>query len=93
MGEGDLIVDNRGEEEAGEEEGDEIDFKKIGKTVSLCLSARTALFLPYKVCCVIVFFVDGSILVCSPCYWLILFSSRSGHHRLLPTVTTILTSV
>lgn len=47
MGEGDLIVDNR-EDEAGEEEGDEIDFKKIGKTVSLCLSARTALFLPYK---------------------------------------------
>jgi hypothetical protein len=44
----------REEEAAAEEEGDEIVFnkggKEQGKYVSLCLSARTALFLPYKVC-------------------------------------------
>lgn len=74
MGEGDLIVDNR-EDEAGEEEGDEIDFKKIGKTVSLCLSARTALFLPYKV-----LIANARLLL-----------TFSGHPLRRPIVTTTLT--
>lgn len=47
-------LDFRGDgEEAGEEEGDTIDFipkkAQLGKVVAHCHSARTALFLPYKV--------------------------------------------
>lgn len=87
MGEGDLTVDQRGEEEAGEEEGDEIDFKKIGKTVSLCLSARTALFLPYKVSttCILLFRISPHLFPQILIY--------SGHHHRQPTVTTTSTSV